>query len=186
MIDFQRVISSQSERRQVVEFYNDDVLLGNCDIHPFNLYKDQRLNFRDELVPDTIDIKFHGNVCSADLIGENIVHDAFFNTIYEYMRLPHFKMFLLNIKEPLLYDFYLQNFPIYKQKIADTYPEALASSWLEHDQTKSLIASWNVDFEFQATEASKMMCVYRNSTFHNYQNSSWIKRRTELSNGKYV
>lgn len=186
MMGFERVMAHKSERRWIAEFYNNDVLLGNCDIHPFNLYMDQRLNFRDEFVPDVVDVKFHGNVCSADLIGEGITHDSFFNTVYEYMSSPRFKMFLLNIKEPLLYDFYLENFPIYKEKIINTYPSAYVSSWLTHDETKQMILNWNVDFEFQAPETTKMLCVYRESTFDNYKDRSWIKRRTELSNGKYI
>lgn len=181
-----RVIKQKSDRRILAEFYKDEMLLGHVDIHPFILYKDARLNFRDENVPDAVDVIFNGNVCSADLIGlENETHSAFFDTIYEYMKLNHFKMFLLNIREPLLYDFYLSNFAPYKEKMLVDYPSA-SWSWLEHDETKALIDSWNVNFEFQQPETKKMMIVYRLSALKYYQDSSWIKRRTELLNGTYL
>lgn len=182
----QRQIRHRGERRVITEFYRNEILLGHADIRPFNLYKDYRINFRDEFVPDTIDITISGNVCSADLIDlENGAHDAFFDSIYEYMKLPHFKIFLINIKEPLLYDFYLQHFPPYKVKMQEEN-KLMSWSWLEDSETRALIDSWNVPFNFETPATTKMMMVYKELEFHHYQNASWIKRRIELSNGEYV
>lgn len=160
-------------------------LILEVDIHPINLYKDMRLNFRDDNVPCGIDIFIHGNICSPELINYEELHSLFFDTIvFDYMTIQSFKMFIINVKEHILYDFYLQNMPSLKERITELDPNK-SFSWMQNDEAEQLIKSWNVPFEFQHPEC-KLLLVYRDSEFFRYQDSSWIKRRIELSNGKYL
>lgn len=180
-------IAKQISERRIkldVKDLNKNLIL-EVDIHPLNLYKDMRLNFRDDTVPNGIDVFIYGNICSAELINYEELHSLFFDTIvFDYMTQESFKMFLINIKEPLLYNFYLQNMPALKERITELDPSK-SFSWMLHDEAKTLVESWNVPFNFQQPEC-KLLLVYRDSEFFRYQDASWIKRRIELSNGNYV
>jgi hypothetical protein len=175
-----------SERRATFNARDSNgKLILEVSIYPINLYKDMRLNFRDDTVPCGIDAFVYGNICSAELIDYEELHSLFFDTIvFDYMTLHSFKMFILNIKEPLLYNFCLQNMPLLKERITALDPNK-TFSWMQKDEAEQLIKSWNVPFEFQQPEC-KFLLIYRDSEFSKYQTASWIKRRVELSNGKYL
>lgn len=175
-----------SERRATFSAKDSEgKLILEVDIHPINLYKDMRLNFRDDMVPCGIDVFIYGNICSAELINYEELHSLFFDTIvFDYMTLQSFKMFIINIKQPVLYNFYLQNMPALKERITELDPSK-SFSWMQSDDAEKLIKSWNVPFDFQQPEC-KLLLVYRDSEFSKYETASWIKRRVELSNGAYA
>lgn len=163
---------------------NGSVVL-KCDIHPIELYKDMRLNFREEMVPCRIDLYVNNTRCSANMVDSTELHDAFFQTIFEFLLFDSTNMLLLNVLDETLYNFYLQNAPLMKERFVDQ-PENKKCSWLNHEQSQSLINSWNVDFAFHELPECKLMIVYKDSKFSQYQDASWIKRRTELANGVYL
>lgn len=164
---------------------SDNKVFLQVEFQPINLYKDMRLNFREHSVPCSIDMHIDGNRCSSQLVNYDVVHEIFYETIFQFLLQDSCHMLIFNVLDPLLYNFYIDNAPKMKERF-DKIPQDKMCSWLNHEDSKALIDSWNIPFNFQQLPDCKIMIVYRDSEFSKYKDSSWIKRRTELSNGKYV